>query len=190
MKRWSTDRRGWWRLRRSRSRVVRHEDAVLVRLEAVEVVEPLWVICAGEHVKILDDGYAWLFICPEGARHVVTAHFDERGQPVHWYIDVVERWTLGDDGFPVYDDLFLDVIALPSGRTEVLDGDELEAASAEGGVTAVQRVSAWEEAERIRAAIRSGTFEPVARCTELLEFARAVVGGPCFDAVRSEAHEG
>ncbi len=34
LKRWSTNRQGWWRLRRCSSRVVRYQGAVLVLLEA------------------------------------------------------------------------------------------------------------------------------------------------------------
>lgn len=173
LKRWSTDRRGWWRLRRSATRIVRHGDVVLVLLEALEVIEPLWVTCAGERVRILDDGYAWLFICRAGARHVVTAHCDERGRPVHWYIDVVERWMLGAEGYPTYDDLFLDVVATPGGAVEVRDADEFEAARGEGVVTQAQYDLAWSEAERVVRELWEGTFESVARTPEYLEVVRS-----------------
>ena len=176
LKRWSTNRQGWWRLRRCSSRVVSYGDAVLVLLEAHEVVEPLWVTCAGERVKILDDGFAWLFVLHEGARHVVTAHCDAAGAPVHWYVDVVEDWWMGDDGFPVYADLFLDVVATPGGSVELLDAAELEAALAADVVTSAQYELALSEADRIVRALQGGRFEPAVRTREFHSAARSVTG--------------
>lgn len=176
LKRWSTNRQGWWRLRRCSSRVVRYQDAVLVLLEAHEVVEPLWVRCAGERVKILDDGFAWLFVLREGARHVVTAHCDAAGAPVHWYVDVVDSWWAGDDGYPVYADLFLDVIATPGGSVQLLDVAELEAALAAGVVTRAQYDLARSEADRIVRALRDCRFEPAVRTREFLSAARSPAG--------------
>lgn len=173
LKRWSTNRQGWWRLRRCSSRVVHYEDAVLVLLEVHEVVEPLWVACAGERVKILDDGFAWLFVLREGARHVVTAHCDAAGEPVHWYVDVVEGWWMGDDGFPVYADLFLDVVATPGGSVELLDVVELEAALAADGVTSAQYELARSEADRLVRALRAGEFQPAVWTREYLAAARS-----------------
>lgn len=135
LKQWSTDRRDWWRLRRAETRLAQHKGGMLVHLKAIEVVEPLWVTCAGERIRILDDGYEWLFLLHHAARHVVTGHCDARGRPVHWYIDLVERWMPGPNGFPVYDDLFLDVTATPSGRVEILDSDELNEALETGVIT-------------------------------------------------------
>ncbi len=172
LKVWSTNRQGWWRLRRSSSRVVPHQDMLLVLLEAYEVVEPLWVTCAGERVKILDDGYAWLFVLKEGARHVVTAHCDASGTPVHWYVDVVEEWRVGADGFPEYTDLFLDVIGTPS-TAEVLDAEELKAALLAGVVTPDQYANAWREAEHVLHAFQARSFLPALRTREYLEAARA-----------------
>lgn len=176
LKHWSTNRQGWWRLRRCSSRVVHYEGAVLVLLEAHEVVEPLWVTCAGERVKILDDGFSWLFVLRDGARHVVTAHCDAAGEPVHWYVDVVEGWWMGDDGFPVYADLFLDVVVTPGGSVELLDAAELEAALAADVVTSAQYELALSEADRIVRALQGGGFEPAVRTCEFLSAARSVTG--------------
>ena len=76
----------------------------------------------------MDVGYLWLAICEEGAHHVTTAHCNAGGEPVHWYTDIVDSWQVGAGGFPCFDDLYLDVIALPNGQVEIIDGDELEAA--------------------------------------------------------------
>lgn len=145
----------------------------MVLLEAHEVVEPLWVTCDGDRVKILDDGYSWLFILRDAVRHVVTAHCDATGAPVHWYIDVVDDWAIDAIGFPVYFDLFLDVVSTPGGKVELLDAAELQAAFTRGVVTREQRDRAWSEADRIQHELHAGTFEPVVRTREFLEAAKA-----------------
>lgn len=142
-------------------------------LEVIEVVEPLTVSCAGRQVKILDDGYAWLFICRDGARHVVTAHCDPSGCPVHWYVDVVDAWSLDAEGFPVYDDLFLHVVAIPGGAVELRDADELETAFHEGKVTREQHETASAEAARIVREMQEGIFGPMVRTEDYLMAVRS-----------------
>ena len=77
----------------------------------------------------MDVGYGWLTICEEGAHHITTAHCNADGEPVHWYTDIVDSWGFDANGFPCFDDLCLDVIALPDRQVEIIDGDELKAAS-------------------------------------------------------------
>lgn len=130
------------------------------------------MVVSDEQVKILDDGFAWLFYLREGARHVVTAHCDASGEPVHWYVDVVDGWWMGADGYPVYTDLFLDVVATPGGAVEMLDTEELDFAFAAGEVTSVQYDLARSEAERIERELCVGEFQPVLRTREYLAAAR------------------
>ncbi len=130
-------------------------------LKALVVEESLSVTCYGQRVKIMDAGYQWLFICQMDARHIATAHCTAEGEPVHWYIDVTASWGIDSSGFPYFDDLYLDVIALPNGQAEVIDQDELEAALAFGVINRAQYSFAWREAKAVAAAIRSQTFGPV-----------------------------
>ena len=129
MKRWSTDRSGWARVPRQETGVKQVGCTTLVHLRALEVREPLTVTCCGEQVKIMDVGYLWLTIYEEGAHHITTAHCNANGEPVHWYTDIVASWGFDANGFPCFDDLCLDVIALPDRQVEIIDGDELKAAS-------------------------------------------------------------
>lgn len=161
MKRWSTDRRRWLRVPRQHVEIKRVGSTTLVYLKALVVKEPLSVTCCGQRVKIMDTGYKWLFICQAGARHITTAHCDAEGEPVHWYIDVIASWGIDSSGFPYFDDLYLDVVALPNGQVEVVDQDELETALAFGVINRAQVDLAWAEAKAVAAAIRSRTFGPV-----------------------------
>lgn len=116
----------------------------------------------------MDVGYQWLAICERGAHHITTAHCNAEGGPVHWYIDIVASWHLDANAFPCFYDLYLDVIALPNGQVEIIDGDELEAALAAHVVNRAQYELAWREAEAVAAAIREGAFTPVQRTRDLL----------------------
>jgi len=109
----------------------------------------------------MDVGYQWLSICTKGAQHIVTAHCDAEGEPVHLYIDVVVSWGFDANGFPYFDDLYLDVIALPGGWFEVIDGDELEAALKARVISRAQYEGAWREAESVSTALEDGAFAPM-----------------------------
>lgn len=161
MKRWSTDRRGWSRVPRQRVEVKQVGDTTLVYMEALEVREPLTVTCCSQRVKIMDAGYQWLAICEEHAHHVTTAHCNADGEPVHWYIDIIESWQVDKNGFPYFDDLYLDVITLPNGQVEIIDRDELEAALEARVISRAQYDLAWRVAETVVASIQRQTFEPV-----------------------------
>lgn len=161
MKRWSTDRRRWSRIPQQHVEIKRVGGTTLVYLKALKVKEPLTVSCCGQRVKIMDAGYKWLSVCEKGTRYIITAHCDAEGEPVHWYIDIVESWGVDPNGFPYFDDLYLDVIALPNGQVEIIDADELEAALAFGVISQAQHDLAWAEAKAVAAAIRSQTFGPV-----------------------------
>lgn len=109
----------------------------------------------------MDVGYQWLFICEEGAHHIAVAHCNTEGEPVHWYIDVIEAWHVDENGFPYFDDLFLDVVALPNGQVEIIDRDELEAALEARAISRAQYELAWREPEAVTAAIKNQSFNPV-----------------------------
>lgn len=67
-----------------------------------------------------------------------------------------------------FDDLYLDVIALPNGQVEIIDGDELETALAAHVITRAQYELAWREAEAVAAAVQNGSFAPILRARDLL----------------------
>lgn len=82
--------------------------------------------------------------------------FDSAGKLVQVYFDVVWDHGLDERGVPWYDDLYLDVVALPSGEVELLDQDELEEALGAGAVTEEQYRIAVDEARAVLTDIRPG----------------------------------
>lgn len=165
----STNRNDWPRVPRKVLELGHFGGFTLVHLRALEVTEPLTVTCCDEHLTVMDTGYRWLTLLEPGARHITTVHCDAAGRPVQLYVDIIEAWELGPDGFPRYGDLYLDVIALPDGVAEIIDGEELELALSNGRVTQEQYALAWAEARTVYAAICAGTFRPIGLALRGLE---------------------
>jgi predicted RNA-binding protein associated with RNAse of E/G family len=130
-----------------------------------DVREPLSVRCCGADVTIIDRGYSWLQHFPAGAAHTLTTMFDTQGRVVQWYIDVCKQHGIGADGIPWYDDLYLDLVIDPSGKTELLDADELEEALRYGVISRQDYKLAWSEANRLVERIRTHSF-PLLRLSE------------------------
>lgn len=162
MKRKSTGRHDWQRVPKKTLRLKQVRGTFLVHLHALEVLEPLHVTSCGKPLKIMDTGYQWLAICEPTHKHrVTTVHFDTHAAPVQYYVDIVNDWYLGSDGVPYFDDLYLDVVALPDGRAEIIDQDELEVALATHVITIDQYELAWHEAKTVLAALENQSFEPL-----------------------------
>ncbi|WP_251133300.1 DUF402 domain-containing protein [Exiguobacterium sp. s78] len=87
--------------------------------------------------------------------------YDATGQLVQTYIDICLRTGL-EDGRVYWEDLFLDLIALPSGQVLLVDVDELEAAREQGIVSEAEYALAWVEAKQLQKQLQDGSFPLVA----------------------------
>jgi uncharacterized protein len=99
-------------------------------LKINKVTEPLFVQYGADKLCIVDDGYYWLQHFPKNKFYSVTTMFDTNGDVVQWYIDICSKNGINREGIPWMEDLFLDIIVLPSGRNILKDADELETAFA------------------------------------------------------------
>ncbi|MDF2841563.1 MAG: hypothetical protein K0Q99_2335 [Clostridia bacterium] len=129
MKRKFADRPNWKRVL-SRAMISERFDndafvgyAVLINIERVR--EALWVELGGKKQCVVDNGYSWLTLFPEGESYVVTAMFDNYGEVVQWYIDICRDMGFTDKGIPWYDDLYLDVIISSDNKVSLIDEDDL-----------------------------------------------------------------
>ncbi len=120
--------------------------AGLLRMDAV--TEPLDVTVQEETVRIVDNGYSWMQIAPEREHWWLTVMFDERWTIVQYYFDItLENILRGRDSR--FRDLFLDVAAIPEGKMELLDRDELDEALREHLITPEEHRVATETGERL-----------------------------------------
>lgn len=126
-------------------------------IDMIKVSEPLVVTYGEDNICIVEDGYKWLFQFPNNKHYAVTTMFNEKGKVVQRYIDICMENGV-ENGVPFNDDLFLDIVVLPSGRVIVLDEDELEEALANGEVTQELYDLAWDEATRLLELINKKEF--------------------------------
>ncbi|SEM83175.1 hypothetical protein SAMN05518847_101916 [Paenibacillus sp. OV219] len=88
----------------------------------------------------------------------MTTMFDDKNRVVQWYIDICKTQGLTDQQVPWFDDLYLDVVVLPTGEVFLLDEDELEEAVSQGTVTIKDAALARKTAGRLLSTIRNGRF--------------------------------
>lgn len=162
MKRKSADRLNWPRIVARRFVAQRidsdtyHGYVTLLRLD--EVSEPFYVLFGQKRVCIVDNGYDWVQHFPDGASYVLLAAFDEQGELVQWYIDIVESMGIDERGVPWYNDLYLDIVVSPLGETLLLDVDELDEALRQGEVTWGQYDFAWRQVSVLLDALELDLF--------------------------------
>lgn len=151
-------------------------------LQLIEVASPLDVRYGDETIRIADAGYVWVQQFPSDAHHAVTSMFDAAGQLVQTYIDICLR-TGVEDGRVYWEDLFLDLITLPSGQVLLIDTDELEAARDQGEVSQAEYALAWAEAKRLQKQLQDGSFPLVAHAEVMKQHQTgntALTGFPVF----------
>ncbi|MCQ6560182.1 DUF402 domain-containing protein [Paenibacillus mendelii] len=162
MKRKFSDRANWRRiLRKSYTCLTMDGDEFrgLVTLYRIhELREPLWKEYNGRRLCLADRGYLWMQHFPRGEHFVVTTMFDDKNRVVQWYIDICKTQGLTDQQVPWFDDLYLDVVVLPSGEVFLLDEDELEDAVRQGSISNKDAALARKTAGRLLSAIKSGRF--------------------------------
>jgi len=162
MKRKFSDRANWRRVIRKSysSMTLDHKEfqGILTFYYIHELKEPLYKEYDGKRICLADRGYTWMQHYPKGEHFVVTTMFDNRGKVVQWYIDICKTQGLTEQRVPWFDDLYLDVVVLPSGEIYLMDEDELQEAYIAGDVTSRDVILAKKTAGRLLSLIRNGKF--------------------------------
>ena len=126
-------------------------------LEIRKITEPLTVGYDDRRVKIVETGYSWVQIAPEGAYFWLTAMFDEQGRLVQIYFDMTDgNVTSVDD--PYFDDMYLDYVVSRE-KVYELDRDELDEAFQKGDITREQYERTLHEGEKLRAYLEAHSRE-------------------------------
>lgn len=162
MKRKFSDRANWRRILKKSYACIPVDEpqfrgfVTLYRIH--ELRDPLWKEYNGRRMCLADRGYLWMQHFPKGEHFVVTTMFNDQGQVVQWYIDICKTQGLTDQQVPWFDDLFLDIVVLPSGEKLLLDEDELEEALDEGQITPRDSAMAQRTAARLMELINQNKF--------------------------------
>jgi predicted RNA-binding protein associated with RNAse of E/G family len=160
MKRKYADRPNWPRIiEKSYSGIHIKEElfnGYIGYLSLDKVKEQLWVTYGLNKLCIVDDGYVWLQHFPLNSSYVLTATYNDQGELVQGYFDIVKSVEISNESIPYCDDLFLDVVALPNDEIYTLDEDELFEAFKQQKITKDDYDFAKSEAAKLVQSIKQG----------------------------------
>ena len=125
----------------------------------------------GEDIVVCDKGLKWLSILPWNDFYCITAMMDEKNEILLWYIDMIVKQGVEEDGVPYFEDLYLDLVVYPNGTIIVDDMDELEEALTINDISQEQFELAICTSEKLKSGLLSdiGKFrEYTLKCYELI----------------------
>lgn len=153
MKRTFADRPNWTRIIERRFKLTYVEEKEFKGYVSIiyidKVKEPLVIEVAGRYVCLANDGFIWIQHFPKDCNYALTTMINEKHEVIQWYFDICNGNKINFSGIPYYDDLYLDVVLLPTGEILLLDEDELEEALKENDITKEQYELAYFEAEKL-----------------------------------------
>jgi predicted RNA-binding protein associated with RNAse of E/G family len=180
MKRTFANRPDWPRILKKRFKLTYIEEPDFSGYLSVicidKVREPLVIEVAGENLCLADDGFIWTQHFPKDSNYALTTMFNDRKEVVQWYFDICDGNKVSSLGIPYYDDLYLDVVLLPSEEMLLLDEDELEQALRDKDITREQYESACSEAQKLIDSISKNENKLPSNSKRHLEYILSEVG--------------
>ena len=89
----------------------------------------------------------------------VSKVFDNAGQMVYWYCDIIETHYDEKENIYTFNDLIIDVVVYPDGQVEVLDMDEFADAMEQGILSVGTIAHAMRATDDLLHTIYAGEFE-------------------------------
>lgn len=126
-------------------------------------------------VPVCGKGMIWLTIIPEDRSRCIGAYFLPNRRVSVWYIDVIEKVGVDEDGVVYYLDKYLDVILTPQGDVIVQDRDELDEAYESGELSTAQYEGALREGELIIEELARDIHKTEEFCIKVLEKAEELI---------------
>lgn len=97
---------------------------------------------------IMDNNYKWLEFYDYNSKVKLTAIYDENNEIIEWYFDIAREIGKEKD-VPYEDDLYLDVVATPTGEVILLDEEELKNALNRMEITNKEYEDTYKEANQL-----------------------------------------
>lgn len=114
-----------------------------------KVKEPLNVSTNGKGFCLADEGYIWLQHVPVDKNYALTTMYNSNKEIVQWYFDITKENGVNEEGRVFFDDLYLDVVVIPSSEIILFDEDELEEALENNAIEKTDYDLAYKEANEI-----------------------------------------
>ena len=162
MKRKTGNRAGWPRIIKQQytQKIVENDEfqGYVTLLKFDEVLQPLWSKFTAEPICLVENGSYMLQHYPFNGGYALTTFISPNKEIMQWYIDIVDHVGISE-GIPYFDDLYLDLIVVPTGEVIEKDIDEIEDALEKGDISKEQYDKAWETFEGLKKDIHEGNFE-------------------------------
>ncbi|WP_411843439.1 DUF402 domain-containing protein [Salinicoccus sp. HZC-1] len=148
------DKRGWRRLLQSNyhEKIIQYQGEEILTgiIEIIKVRSPLTVPILNQEVLVCDDGFRWLQILPKNRNYSITVMYDDQWQAVQYYFDInIKHFLELKNARRV--DVYLDVLALPDGRYELVDEFDIKRARSRREVSREQYDFAYSAANDVMA---------------------------------------
>ena len=147
----------------SRPRLVRRrfipDENIELKDDMILALEPNLIITSWNVLKPRRDisrGVSAYFI-DKGIK--VSKVFDNAGQMVYWYCDIIETHYDEKENTYTFNDLLIDVVVYPDGQVEVLDMDEFADAMEQGILSVGTIAHAMRATDDLLHTIYAGEFE-------------------------------
>ena len=147
----------------SRPRLFRHrfipDENIELKDDMILALEPNLIITSWNVLKPRRDisrGVSAYFI-DKGIK--VSKVFDNAGQMVYWYCDIIETHYDEKENIYTFNDLLIDVVVYPDGQVEVLDMDEFADAMEQGILSVGTIAHAMRATDDLLHTIYAGEFE-------------------------------
>ena len=127
-------------------------------LKIKKIRDPLWTTHVGKTFCIADVGYSWLLHLPDGEHFGITTMFNEKDEIVQWYIDITTHNGI-ENGIPYMEDLYLNLIVLPSGEIIKKDLDDMKTALYNGDITEEMYEFGFTQFYKVYEELKNGTFK-------------------------------
>lgn len=134
------------------------EENIELKDDLILAVEPDYILTSWDVLKPRADisrGYSIYFL-KKGVK--VSKVFDNAGQLVYWYCDIIETEYDQDANTYTFCDLLIDVLVYPDGQVEVVDMDEFADAMEQGILSMGTIAKAMRNADELLHKIYDGKF--------------------------------
>lgn len=131
-------------------------------------------------IPVSAKGMIWLTLIPDDRKRCIGAYIKPDRRVSVWYVDVIEKTGIDEDGIVYYIDKYLDVILTPQGDVIVQDRDELDEAYASGELSDFQYEEALKEGELIIAELAADIGKTEEFCLAVLARAEEMIAGDRF----------
>ena len=135
------------------------DENIELKDDMILAIEPNLIITSWNVLKPRRDisrGVSAYFI-DKGIK--VSKVFDNAGQMVYWYCDIIETHYDEKENIYTFNDLLIDVIVYPDGQVEVLDMDEFADAMEQGILSVGTIAHAMRATDDLLHTIYAGEFE-------------------------------